>query len=136
MSDKGNILDEHYTFMRVHRQNIDFEEKDPKRMIKLSAFYPQGDNLSVDWAELCSAEETKYRASKNPERNGVIRMLAAEIRTGRFPLTLDHSPSKNNPAHSEIIGVPPRRATDIGIRAKLQSISEWVIDCKEHDVDI
>lgn len=125
------IPDEHHVFMRVHKQNIDFKETNPNRMIRPVAFDAKGDGgLSVDWSEYSTAQESLKRA-KVPESNGIISMPVIGIRSSPLPLTVVHKPEETNYSHSEIFGIPPRKPSDLGIRVKLMDLSKWEIICKE-----
>lgn len=113
--------------MRVHKVNLDLSIGDPIRRIRPVAFDPKGgDGLSVDWSAHCSPTDTKNRAPV-PADNGVISMPVKGVR--EIPLKVIHTPDeeRNNYAHSEILGIPPRKPSDMGIRVKLMDISSWVI---------
>lgn len=126
-----NMPDEHLVYMRVHKQNIDFKATSPNKMIRPVAFDPKGEGgLSVDWSEYSTPDESLSRA-KVPEKNGIISMPISGIRASPLPLTVLHKPDKINYSHSEILGIPPRKPSDMGIRVKLMDLSNWVINCKE-----
>jgi hypothetical protein len=126
-----DIPDEHLVYMRVHKQNIDFKESNPNRMIRPVAFDPKGgEGLSVDWSKYSTAEATLQRA-KTPESNGIISMPISGIRSNPFPLNVLHKPEETNYSHSEIFGIPPRKPSDLGIRIKLMDLSKWEIICKQ-----
>lgn len=125
------IPDEHRVFMRVHKQNIDFKETNPNRMIRPVAFDVKGEGgLSVDWSEYSTAQESLERA-KLPDSNGIISMPVIGIRSNPLPLTVIHKPEETNYSHSEIYGIPPRKPSDLGIRVKLMDLSKWEIICKK-----
>lgn len=128
MCDVEEILDSQFTYMRVNKVNIIPGVTDSKKKIRLAAFDPQGDNLSVDWAEKCTPEETKDRARKPENIHGVLQMQAIDIRKCPFELSVEHSPSNTNCAHTLVYGVPPRGTTDIGIRAQLLDLSDWILE--------
>lgn len=121
------IPDSDFLYMRIHKVNLDLTIDDPIKQIRPVAYDPKGgDGLSVDWSAFCSPLDTKNRAP-NPNDNGVISMPVGEVR--KIPLNVIHSPDeeRGNFAHSEILGIPPRKPSDMGIRVKLMDISSWVI---------
>lgn len=128
MNQGIDIPDKDSVFMRVHKVNLDLSIDDPIKQIRPVAFDPRGGNgLSVDWSAHCTPLETKNRAS-NPADNGVVSMPVKGIR--EIPsLDIIHTPDyeRDNYAHSEIIGVPPRKPSDMGIRVRLMDICSWII---------
>ncbi|MFY7667088.1 hypothetical protein [Flavobacterium sp.] len=131
MDVKLHIPDEHLVYMRVHKQNIDFNATNPKRMIRPVAFDAKGEGgLSVDWSEYSTPLESLKRA-RIPENNGVISMSVSAIRSNPLPLAVIHRPEPTNYSHSEIFGIPPRKPSDMGVRVKLMDLSTWEINCDE-----
>ena len=126
-----NIPDEHYVYMRVHKQNIDYKATSHNRMIRPVAFDAKGEGgLSVDWSKHSTPQESLER-SKVPENNGIISMPIFGIRANPLPLSVLHKPDETNYSHSEIFEIPPRKPSDMGVRVKLMDLSKWEIHCKE-----
>lgn len=122
------IPNEDSLYLRVHRNNIDFEILDPIKKIKPMAFdpHPMGSTgLSVNWQKYSNPEETKNQARK-PHENGVLSCVVLNVR-GINPLDVEHCPSSNR-AHSHINNVPSRK-NNATIRMKLRDIFKWEIEC-------
>lgn len=122
-----DIPDSDLVYMRIHKINIDTSIDDPKESIRPVAFDPRGDGLSVDWSAYSTPQKTKDRA-KIPADNGVISMPIDKIR--EIPLLeVKHTPDalRNNYSHAEIMGILPRKPSDMGIRVKLMDMCKWEI---------
>jgi hypothetical protein len=124
------ILDTHTVFLRIHKVDLDLEEQDEKEKIKPTAFDKKGDDgLSVDWSEYSTPKDTRLRAKK-PEDNGVLSFSVKSLR--EIPLAVIHKPTTNY-AHSIIVGIPPRKPSDLGIRVRLRRICKWEIHYKSDE---
>lgn len=126
------IPNEDLLYYRVHTVNIDYEETDPSKKIKLVAFdpHPKGSTqMSTNWNKYSTPSELQQLA-KVPEKNGVVSFVVGEVRNTPYPLQVIHDPilteDFRNQAHALILDIPLRK-NDIGIRVKLRDICSWEI---------
>jgi hypothetical protein len=126
------IPNEDLLYYRIHAVNIDYEETHSLKRIKLVAFdpHPKGSTqMSTNWSKYSTPLELQQLA-KNPEKNGVVSFVAADVRSTPYPLQVIHDPISmeefRNQAHALILDIPPRK-NDIGIRVKLRDICSWEI---------
>ncbi len=126
------IPNEDLLYCRIHEVNIDHEEMDANKKIKLIAFdpHPKGSTqMSTNWNKYSTPLALKELA-KVPEKNGVVSFLVDSVRKIPYPLQVIHNPisteSFRNQAHALILDIPPRK-NDIGIRVKLRDICTWEI---------
>lgn len=100
------IPDPDSVFLHVHSSRMNGGNPTP------GAFTPHGEGLSVDWEIYSTAVDTRGRARK-PAENGVIRLVAGEIRKldveGHGHLDVIHRPLAENRAYSEVPFPKPER---------------------------
>jgi len=94
------IPDPDRLFMRVH------SKLDPKGELRPNVFrdHPkiQG-TMSTDWEKYSDPEQTRLRATSQPNENGVLSMVTGEVR--KIPgLLVEHSPQPDNRAHTDVTG--------------------------------
>jgi hypothetical protein len=119
-------------YYRIHEVNLDQDEIDPRKKIKLVAFdpHPKGSTqMSTNWNKY-STPLALQELAKVPEKNGIVSFLVDAVRKIPYPLQVVHDPISTeafrNQAHALILDVPPRK-NDIGIRVKLRDICSWEI---------
>jgi hypothetical protein len=95
-----HIPDPDRMFMRVHAQWL----RPPARALHAGVFREIEGAISTDWEKYSSAQETRSRAKKNPSQNGVIALVAGDVR-GIEGLSVEHEPIRSNRAHSGIHGL-------------------------------
>lgn len=149
MEPSDHIPDEHFLYVRVHHQKVNWSSKsfEPNP----SAFYntpKTGDNLSSDWSELCTPESSReligrqFKHGKNEFKNPndffITSFLVQDLRNN-VEQRIQHDPVFNDPevegfpnniAHSIIID-DKRDKNDLETRMKLVELSEWVIPPKK-----
>ena len=113
---KEEIPDDATLYLRVHRNHQENGQLNP------GAFKDHGGGMSACWSKYASPEETRQRA-KHPEDNGVVEMVAAEVRR-ISGLRIEHTPMPDNRAHIEIIG----NKKDPEVRLLLLRACRWAID--------
>jgi hypothetical protein len=128
-----DIPNEDILYYRIHSVNIDYEEPDSKKKIKLVAFdpHPKGSTqMSTNWNKYSTPLELQQLA-KVPEKNGIVSFVVAEVRKTPYPLHVIHDPILTehfkNQAHALVLDIPERK-NDIGIRVKLRDICSWEIE--------
>ena len=90
------VLDDDLLYHRVHEDYVDPDRPD---VVVPDAIKPEGDGLSMDWAQKCTPEETRQRAkTRDISEYGVIGILAGNIR-GNTDLEIDYQPTPENTAH-------------------------------------
>jgi hypothetical protein len=126
------IPNEDLLYCRIHEVNIDREEIDPYKKIKLIAFdpHPKGSSqMSANWNKYSTPKDLQQLA-KVPERNGIVSFLTDAVRKIPYPLHVIHDPISTeefrNQAHALVLDIPLRK-NDIGIRIKLRDICTWEI---------
>jgi hypothetical protein len=126
------IPNEDLLYLRIHEVNIDFEEMDAYKRIKLVAFdpHPKGSTqMSTNWNKYSTPLDLRELA-KVPEKNGVVSFPDDAVRKIPYPLHVIHDPISTetfiNQAHTLVFDVPQRK-NDIGIRVKLRDICSWEI---------
>lgn len=119
-------------YCRIHTVNIDHEEPDPYKKIKLIAFdpHPKGSTqMSTNWNKYSTPLELQQLA-KVPEKNGIVSFVVEDVRKTPYPLHVIHDPILTehfkNQAHTLVLDIPERK-NDIGIRVKLRDICSWEI---------
>jgi len=110
---KEDIPDPDRLLKRVHRNHARDGELAP------GAFHYKGHGMSTDWQKYSTPAETKSRA-RAPHDNGVVGMIAGEVRG--FGLLVEHDPTPENRAHTEIIGT-----ISTEMRVRLLRITRWVL---------
>jgi hypothetical protein len=75
--------------------------------------------MSVDWEKYSTPTQTRNRA-KEAEKNGIVSFVAGKVR--EIPQQVEHTPSDDSRAHSEIIGEETPK-----VRLKLMRIFRWEI---------
>ena len=89
----------------------------------MSGFFknmPADSGMSCDWEKYSTPEESRRRA-KDPSANGVLTMLAGEIRS--VPRQrLAHDPIPTNRAHPQVFGDKDPEA-----RLKLKRLASWIL---------
>ena len=128
-----DIPNEDLLYYRIHAANIDNEETDPIKKIRLVAFdpHPKGSlQMSTNWHKYSTALDLQ-QLSKVPDMNGIVSFEVEKIRKMPFPLQVVHDPilteQFKNQAHTLVLDIPPRK-NDIGIRLKLRDICSWEIN--------
>jgi hypothetical protein len=111
---KEVISDADHLYMRVHEVFVSDEGVAP------GAFKDHQGGMSTDWEKYSTPEETRQRA-KEPLRNGVIQLVAGSVR-GIPGLSVEHTPSLDNRAHTDVFG---QKSPEV--RLKLKRIAEWII---------
>lgn len=107
--------------MRAHQQYFSREGN-----LQPGVFRVHGSGMSVDWGKYSSPENTRDRASNNPHKNAVIRMLVLGIR--QMPsLDVKHTPEPDNRSHSDVLGIPSAPEDRTEIRMILLGLSEVVL---------
>ena len=126
------IPNEDLLYSRIHEVNIDQEEIDIYKKIKLIAFdpHPKGSTqMSTNWNKYSTPKDLQQLA-KVPEKNGVVSFPVDAIRKLPYPLQVIHDPISTeefrNQAHALVFDIPLRK-NDIGIRIKLRDICQWEI---------
>jgi hypothetical protein len=114
------IPDTDSMFMRAHKVHfIDGE-------LQAGVFRPQGEGMSVNWCKYASTEETRLQAKNFPENNAVIALPVIGIRQIEG-LGVQHTPIRENRAHSEVFGIPDAREQLVEIRMRLRRIARCVL---------
>ena len=90
------IPDADALFMRAHRMHFCGD------VLKPGVFRNQQGSMSVNWNKYASAQATKQQATKNPDMNAVISLIAGGIRK-IDKLDVQHTPDPDNRAHSEVV---------------------------------
>jgi hypothetical protein len=126
------IPNEDSLYCRIHEVNIDQEEIDLYKKIKLIAFdpHPKGSTqMSTNWNKY-STPLALQQLAKVPEKNGIVSFPVEAVRKIPYPLMVIHDPISaelfRNRAHSLVFDIPQRK-NDIGIRVKLRDICSWEI---------
>lgn len=121
-------------FLRIHKCYIDNRNSDKKLKVTPAAFTPKPKEtcgLSTNWSKYSSAELTQQEVKnqkKDPFNYGVVSLVTSKIRA-ITPLTVNHAPSANNKAHSEINNVcNPNKKNDLKARLELRDIFKWEIE--------
>ena len=117
-----SIPDKDQLYMRVHRMWLR-----PNNGVSPGVFQDRENmegmqpGMSTDWEKYSTPTESKNR-SKDPTKNGIIRMQAGKIR--KVPgQSVEHKPLPENRAHTEVYG----DKDDPEVRLKFTRIYEWVI---------
>jgi hypothetical protein len=103
--------------MRVHKMHVQQGKLQP------GVFRDIEGGMSVNWQKYC-ANATKARAlAKKPADNGVISLVAGEVR-GIPSLTVKHTPDRerNDRSHAEVFG-----EKTLEVRVALVKLSKWEI---------
>lgn len=140
--EKERIPDEATLYCFVHKANVDYKKGNVPRAAAFQNTPKEGDNLSSDWAEYSSAEETRARIGKqfkfnsqvfkDPRDFGVLQMSVGILRSEHYRQDINYDPIFNDP---EILGVPNNKAHSIivgekdeQLRLDMVKISLWVIE--------
>jgi hypothetical protein len=138
LQEKKDIPNEEDVYCYIHRDNT---KAGKPRAAAFQNTPRDGDNLSCDWSQFTTAEETKARIGKqfrtkttefkNPDLFGIAKFKVADLRFNVMQ-KVEHDPifsdpeilgQPNNYAHSIIIG-----EKDEETRLKMaDELSEWVI---------
>jgi hypothetical protein len=107
-------------YLRVHVNLV------PDGKLHPNVFREQQGSMSTDWEKYSTPEETQARTGE-PEKNGVVALVAGGVRG--IGLQVEHSPDvqRNNRAHTDVTGIGSgvRKTT---MRAKLfQRFNQWLI---------
>jgi hypothetical protein len=111
------IPDSARLFFRIHRNWL---ARDGEIMPGFFKNTPADSGMSCDWEKYSTPEESRSRA-KDPSVNGVLAMIAGEIRLVPDQ-RLAHDPLPTNRAHSQVFG-----DKDPEVRLKLKRIASWVL---------
>jgi len=117
---KEDIGDIDKLYYRIHKTWIKDDGK-----IKSGAFIERGNGMSTDWEKYSIPENTRNRATSNSKLNGVVSFITGNLR--KLTLTVQHTPSEDNRAHTDIKGNPKRIQDDPEIRLKLTDEFVWEI---------
>jgi hypothetical protein len=122
----STIPDDSYVYRRIPRAYY----CTPNGIISASAFELNKKRneqaLSVDWADLCSPEETRERDGRDPTRFAVVKLRVGKVRNlaEHLPkLEVEHDPIENNPAHTLIWG-----ENGIAVRTELRDACKVVLE--------
>lgn len=113
-------------FYRVHIGLLADKQLHP------GVFREHSGSMSTDWENYSTPEESRNRAAQ-PERNGILALVAVTIRSIE-PLEVGHEPTRTNRAHSSVhgLGASDDMSTKVRrtrIRAKLfEYFQSWEID--------
>jgi hypothetical protein len=114
---KEVIPNEDLLFMRAHKSYFRNGDLMP------GVFRDVNGGMSLNWKRYCgSPEEARAKASKNPEANAIIGLIAKDIRNTE--LVLEHTPDEflNDRSHSDALG---EKTTEI--RTQLMKVLSWQI---------
>lgn len=107
------IPDTDKLYRRVHKTFVINGELIP------IAFRENDGGMSTDWEKYSTPEQARLRAKKNPGLNGIVSLVAGELRN--IDLKVVHSPTHNHQSHADVIGV------DTESRLLLLEIYTWEI---------
>ncbi len=108
------IPDCHDLYRRFHRNWL------RKGKLKPGFFVFWGSGMSVEWSKYSTPADARNRA-REPAANGVVSMRAGEVRA-IDDLSVEHTPSNANRAHSTVYG-----EKDEEVRLKLRRVYGFVI---------
>jgi hypothetical protein len=60
--------------------------------------------MSTDWEKYATPNQARARARKTPELNGIVALIAGEVRSIQG-LSVEHAPILTNRAHTEVFGL-------------------------------
>ena len=135
--EQEDIPDESLLFCYIFKKNINSKTGDPLERTFNNTPFKTGKDLSSDWNQYSTPEETRQRLAKQPKRKGgfknpddyfVVQLSVQKIRTEISSQTIEHDPIQNdivlpdNRAHTKIIG-----EKDPEVRLKFVDIYEWAI---------
>ena len=93
-------------------------------------FRRRPDGLSVDWSQYSSPQDTRGRATSNPQHNAVLLLVVGSVRS-ISPLIVEHAPVNDtdepNRAHSLIKNLPSSDPDLTEVRFKLHKSAQIVI---------
>jgi hypothetical protein len=103
-------------FMRVHRQYVNDGNLQP------GVFRDREGAMSTHWKKYCQRAEDARLMAKKPEDNGVVSMVAGDVRS--VPLGVVHTPDieRRDRSHTDVRGEKSSEA-----RMKLLEIVRWEI---------
>lgn len=111
---KEPIPDNNYLYQRVHSTFVNDGKLNP------GVFSDHQGAMSTDWSKYSTPEKSRLRA-KQPEKNGIIQLMAGKIR--EIPnQQIEHEPENDNQAHTNIYG-----EKDTEVRLKYLRRYSWVI---------
>lgn len=117
------IVDEDKLYYRVHKSQIIEKNLIP------GAFRERGNDetksMSTDWEKYSTPKQTKNRA-RNPKDNAVIGFITIDLRG--LNLSVIHSPSNKNRAHTGVKGIAEPIEKDTELRLKLLDVFNWEIE--------
>jgi hypothetical protein len=93
-----DIPDNDTLYHRVHKVHC----RDGELILSL-VFKNIDGAMSNDWSKYSTPQETKNRAKKNPENNGVLSMKVENIRSISNQIVI-HAPFPENRSHTHIMG--------------------------------
>jgi hypothetical protein len=114
---KEEIPDNSALFLRVHKNWI---APDGGVFPGFFRNVPADDGMSCDWEKYSTAEESRNRA-RAPSQNGILSMVAGEIRSVPNQ-RLEHDPIPANRAHAQVFGDKTPE-----VRLKLKRIATWTL---------
>jgi hypothetical protein len=117
-------------FMRVHLNLIREGHDSTLNGVSKNIFRVHEDGISTNWNKYSTPEKTRQEG-KNPEMNGVIKLMVGDIRT-ISSVKVMHSPIRENRAHTNIQNIPNDPVKTLIIRTKLAEYSQWVIPLNLH----
>lgn len=84
-----------------------------------------GGGMSTDWQKYSTADQSRSRAAV-PGDNGIVSVAAGRVRQVEDQ-TVEHCPSSNNRAHTEIRG----DKTHPSVRLKILQLMTWEIPLEQ-----
>ena len=111
------IPDEAKLYMRVPRAHIDPLTAQPIP----GAFHDIEGGMSVDWERYSTAVDTLRRARRTDWQGAVLSLVAGNVRS-HPTLKVEHTPMRENQAHSDVLGKKDPEA-----RLHLRRIYCWEI---------
>ena len=111
------IPDSDNLYMRLWREHI-------KRngQIARVVFQDHGGAMSTDWDRYSTPEESQRIGPKPSQEYGVIGLNVEGVRSFPPEMTVEHSPTVANRAHTNVVGEKTPEA-----RVKLRRLSTWQI---------
>ena len=122
-------------YYRIH-ENYGSKRKPPNYKSPSAFKYSQADGkMSTNWNKYCRnlQEARSLGASQPPENYGLVSFIVRDIRVNPEldKLGIEHDPLINNPAHSNIIGLPKYEELSqdayLEVQIILSRIAQWEI---------
>lgn len=79
--------------------------------------------MSADWSKYSSAEDTRNRGGKPPEKYRVVSFIVGKVREIEYQ-SVDHTPEDSNRSHSTIYGPKDKKNPEIRVKfARMANIA-------------